>query len=258
MINSMVKEKSKISGIGIAAAGIMDVEEGTLKPARLLPYKMYLLGPLKEAYKVPINVANDCNAAVLAERDFGAGKGYDNLAYVTFSTGIGCGLIKGGKLVTEDGINSMELGDIPIKFEGIIECQCGGYNHWESFSSGRGIPKFAKYLLEHKYKNSELDGGKLSTERIFELAKDGNETALGILEEVGNINGFAFSKIIEKYQPGLITIGGSIALKNFEVVAGPIRNYLKRSGAKTPKIIMTPLKEDVVILGAFALANCAK
>lgn len=257
MIGHLVKE-SDISQIGVAAAGIIDLNRGTLKRQKLSKHSIDFMGPLKQAYDVPIIVVNDVNAAVLAERELGAGRGCDNLAYVTFSTGIGCGLIKDGKLIVEDEVNSLELGYMEVEFEGKYECPFAESNNWEKFCSGKNIPNFAKYLLENKYKDSMLAGSKLSTEEIFRYAKEGNVTALKILDEVGKINSFAFSKIIEQYGPEIISFGGSVALKNPELIMEPIQKYLEQSRVGVPKMLLTPLKEDVVILGALAILDYMK
>lgn len=253
MINS-AKGSSEISGIGIAPAGTINLEKGTLDAINISPKLINLLNPVRKTFRVPVKAMNDCCAAVLAEREVGVGKDYKNLVYVTLSTGIGCGIIYNDELIAKDEVNSLELGHEEVAFESEIKCPCGGVNHWEGFCSGLGIPNFAEYLLENKF-SKERFLGELTAVEIFNAAKNKNKIALKIADEIGRINALALSKIIEEFSPELITIGGSIALNNQELVLRPLGNYLKGMAKKNPKIIITPLGEDAAILGAILLSR---
>jgi glucokinase len=100
---------------------------------------------------------NDCAAAVLGERHFGAGKGLENLAYVTLSTGLGGGAIVDGHLLIGKDGNAVEVGHITIDPGSSLICGCGSPGHWEAYSSGSNIPNFVKHSLRDDDKSLLLE-----------------------------------------------------------------------------------------------------
>ena len=105
----------------------------------------------------------------------------------------------------------------------------------------------------------QLTGGvleNLSAEILFEAAKAGDATALRIVEDLGRVNAVGFANIVNAYDPELITIGGSIALNNPKLILEPIlKNIDKHLLNRKPRIILTPLGEDVVLFGALSRAT---
>jgi len=95
----------------------------------------------------------------------------------------------------------------------------------------------------------------LSSEILFKLAKEGNEHALKIVNEIGKINAIGFANINNCYDPELITVGGSVALYNEDLIIKPIIENIKLYTVnRIPEIKITPLGGDVVLYGAIALA----
>jgi len=90
---------------------------------------------------------------------------------------------------------------------------------------------------------------------IYDHAKKGDEIALEITDFIGKLNAIGIANVINVYDPEIVTLGGSIALKNPKLVLDPINKYIdKYIINRKPKIILTPLGEDVVLYGAIALA----
>ncbi|MDH5201002.1 MAG: ROK family protein, partial [Candidatus Bathyarchaeota archaeon] len=125
------------------------------------------------------------------------------------------------------------------------------------------IPNFARLLLEARGDKDHpwLAGGEpgsLTAEALFDAAKKGDPAALDIVSEIGKINAVGFANVVNAYDPELITVGGSIALRNPDHVLGPI---VENTGGhllnRMPEIIITPLGEDIVLYGALALARGA-
>ncbi|HDD42285.1 MAG TPA: ROK family protein [Nitrososphaeria archaeon] len=258
------RELEKVQAIGIGSIGPIDVWRGAILNPPNAPFRnVPIAEALSEEFKVPAYLVNDCAAAVLGERCFGAGKGLENLVYVTLSSGIGGGAIVDGNLLLGKDGNAAEIGHIVVDLEGRLTCNCGGRGHWEAYCSGRGIPAFAKYLMEEDpeaFRGSRLmrlaAGGKLSPESVFELAKSGDRGALKVVEEVGRLNAMGFASIINVYDPELITVGGSITLNNQPLILNPILGKVKEySVNRLPELRVTPLGEDVVLYGAIALAS---
>uniref|UniRef100_A0A7C4FGU7 ROK family protein n=1 Tax=Ignisphaera aggregans TaxID=334771 RepID=A0A7C4FGU7_9CREN len=256
-----------VKAIGIGTAGPMDLATGVVTNAPNIPIRTFELArPIQEALAKPVIMANDCVTAVWGEKVFGLGKGYENVVYITISTGIGGGMIVNDLLLLGKMGNAHEIGHIVVDVSGKMRCGCGGYGHWEAYASGANIPKFASLLLREWSLSDEEKGSRiykaykeslLSSELIYSAAKEGDRLALRIIDEVNKYNLAGFENIVNLYDPEVITVGGSVALKNKELVIDRIREGLKRSlGVVTslPKIEPTAFEDDIVLIGAIALA----
>ena len=95
----------------------------------------------------------------------------------------------------------------------------------------------------------------MTSKTIYDAAKQGDEVALGVVAEIGRINAVGFANITNVFDPELITVGGSVALNNPRLILDPIReNIDKHLINRKPEIMVTPLGEDAVLIGALALA----
>lgn len=264
---SLSEHLPNVEAIGVGTIGPLDLSSGVVFNAANLPIKTFdVAQPLMEELGRPVIMANDCAAAVWGEYIFGAGKNVENLIYVTISTGIGGGIIVDGSLLVGKSGNAHEIGHIVVDASGKMTCGCGGRGHWEAYSSGANIPRLASRLIE-EWPLSSLEkmskiyeayaSNSLSPELIYAEAKNNDPLALKILSEVNKYNAAGFESIINTYDPELITIGGSIALNNPELVVKPIVSYLKSTKGlltQPPDIRLTELRGDAVIIGAIALA----
>lgn len=257
-----------IKAIGVGTAGPLDIAKGMVIGAPNIPIHTFEIGrPLIEAMRKPTIVANDCVAAVWGEKIFGLGRGSSNVVYITLSTGIGGGIIVNDMLLLGKMGNAHEVGHMVIDVEGKMMCGCGGRGHWEAYAGGANIPKFAskvinESILDDQEKSSPIYTAfleeKITSELIYREAGKGDKLALRIVNEINKYNVAGFENVINAYDPEIITLGGSIALKNKpELVLEPIRRGVENSrGIVTsrPKIELTPLGEDIVLIGAIALA----
>jgi len=255
---------NEVKAIGIGSIGPLDSKRGIiLKPANAPFRDIHIVEALSERFKIPAYLLNDCNAAVLGEKFFGAGKKVENLFYVTLSSGIGGGAIVDGNLLFGKDGNAVEIGHLVVDLEGRLRCGCGARGHWEAYCSGRNIPNFARYLVNEdpeRFRGSEIEKlvkeGGLTSEVLFDLAKRGDEHALLIVEEIGKLNAIGFANINTCYDPEIITIGGSVALYNQDLIIPPIiENIGKYTINNVPEIKITPLGGDAVLYGAIALAE---
>jgi glucokinase len=253
----------EIEAIGIGSIGPINLSTGEITNTPNYPFNnIPVVEPLTDYFGVKTTIVNDCAAAVLGERTFGAGKGLENIVYVTLSTGLGGGAIVDDNLLMGKDGNAVEVGHITIDANSKFRCGCGGYGHWEAFCGGKNLPDFAKTLaLNDNWSNSLLTDSlgralpKLTTKNIFDAAKQRDDFAIHVVREVGRINSVGFANIVNAYDPDLITIGGSIALNNPEMILEPINMHIdKYLLNRKPKIIITPLGEDIVLMGALALA----
>ncbi|MCW3990494.1 MAG: ROK family protein [Candidatus Bathyarchaeota archaeon] len=251
-----------VESVGVGSIGPIDIASGSIVDTPNLPFKdIPVTEPLRAEFHAPVSLLNDCAAAVLGERHFGAGRGLENLAYVTLSTGLGGGAIVDGHLLIGKDGNAVEVGHITIDPGSPLICGCGSPGHWEAHSSGSNIPNFVRHSLLDGDGGSllyELAGGDLealNAEILFSAAEAGDATALRVVEELGRVNAVGFANVVNAYDPELITIGGSIALNNPELILEPILENIDRHLInRMPRIMITPLGEDVVLYGALSRA----
>ena len=255
------------TAIGVGSIGPLDLDTGCVEGTPNLPFKTIpVVKPLYEAFHAPVRLMNDCSAAVLGEESYGAGRGLRNIVYVTLSTGLGGGaMVDGHLLVGKDG-NAVEIGHLTIDPDSELVCGCGCRGHWEAYCSGRNIPNYARLLMREKEGAGSplLDaaGGDpegITAEALFAAATEGDPLALWIVRRIGEINAIGFADIVNAYDPELITVGGSVALRNPDLVLEPIKENIDRHLInRRPEIRITPLGEDAVLYGALALAMRAE
>jgi len=267
-IRSLCKSKnvkvSALEGVAIASTGPLDMQKGILINPTNIPFpKVSLTRPVWNELGVPVYLLNDCTAAVLGEREFGAGKGVDDLVYVTIGTGIGGGAIVDGHLLLGKDGNAVEIGHMVVDPSGRLKCGCGKMGHWEAYCSGKNIPNFVRMRLEEMdegmVKNSLLSKhlkGKspmVESKHLFKAARAGDGLSLQLIEEIGVFNAIGMANVVNVYDPSLVTMGGSGVLKDRDLVMKPIEEHVRDyTRNRIPKILVTPLSEKVGLYGAVA------
>ncbi len=147
-----------LKAIGVGSIGPLRISEGCIVGAPNLPFKeVPIVKPLEGEFKVPVRLINDCSAAALGEHVYGAGRGINNLVYVTLSTGIGGGAIVDGHLLQGKDGNAHEVGHLTIDPYSELTCGCGCRGHWEAYCGGMNIPNYARLLLRGR----EMERGPL-------------------------------------------------------------------------------------------------
>ena len=253
----------EVEAIGVGSIGPLDLGRGAVVRTPNLPFdEIPVVKPLEEAFDVEVRLLNDCSAAVLGEQHFGAGRGLRDLVYITLSTGLGGGAIVDGHLLLGKDGNAVEIGHLTIDPESELLCGCGCRGHWEAYCSGRNIPNYARLLLRDRGLGdgplAQLTGGdpgRMTTELLFRAAGRGDETALWVVERIGEVNAIGFADVVNAYDPELITVGGSIALGNPRLILEPIGRHIDRHLInRRPEIRLTPLGGEAVLYGALALS----
>ena len=249
--------------IGVGAIGPLDVRTGEiLNPPNLPVERVRVAEVLEGAFDVPVYVLNDCTAACYGGAIFGAGEGLDNLAFLAIGTGIGGGAIVDGHLLIGRRGNAVEVGHLVVDARGALRCGCGGRGHWEAYCSGAGIPRFFRWWAARKgLDKRELAGitGKplqeLTAKDVLELCTSKPELLGAFLDELAMLNAAGLANLINIFEPELISVGGSVALANFELLIGRAKRFLALYAYnEVPEIIPSPLGGEAVLLGAIALA----
>ncbi|NWQ40020.1 ROK family glucokinase [Bacillus sp. EB106-08-02-XG196] len=212
------EQKSKLIGIGMGAPGPIDYETGVVLNVVNLGWKDNF--PLQESLHsltdLPVVIENDANCAALGEMWNGAGKGARDLVCVTLGTGVGGGVIANGDIVR--GINGAagEIGHITSIPFGGASCNCGKSGCLETIASATGIVRLAKNELSKDDAKGPLavilsENGDVTAKDVFDSARNGDELAKKIVDEVAFHLGYALANIANTLNPETIVLGGGVS-----------------------------------------------
>lgn len=260
LIQELITELTDKSGIkplavGISTAGPVNLETGSVVCSpNMSCERIFLRDPLSEYFKLPVAMSTDCKAGALGEYYFGGCESSKTLVYMTFSSGIGSGVLSNGKILSGSDGNAGEAGHFFVDSDYNLKCGCGNHGHWEAYSSGTGIPKFFSNWRKEIFgevncnPNAELTAGQ-----ILHAAELGSPLCSAFAEELSKINGRGLSSVIAAYNPDKIILDGPVMMNYPSLVAGKmiekIDHYLE-----VPEIRLSSLEGKAPILGASKLA----
>jgi glucokinase len=249
-----------VRAIGIASPGPLDPHTGTILATPNIPewQNFPLTARLSQHFHVPAYLDNDANMAGLAEWQFGAGKGHENLVYLTISTGIGGGVISQGCLL--QGFHGMggELGHMIIDPNGPL-CGCGHRGHIESFSSGPSIARYVVEQLGAGQESSLRSEPTVGAVQIADAARAGDALAIAAFERAGFYLGIAVANYLAIFDPSILIFGGGVSQAG-ELLFKPFEESLRRHTFHPhylDNLVITKaaLGDDAGLLGALALAR---
>ena len=252
-----------VEAIGVGAAGLVERPGGN---ARWAPHNSYrrmeLRRLLHERTGLPTSVDNDGNTAAWAESRFGAGAGCDDLVLVTVGTGIGGGLVLGGRLYHGEQGFAGELGHLIVAPDG-DRCACGNLGCLEAMASGSTLGRLGREAA------AADPGGRLAAlataaatrvtgEVVFAAALEGDKVALSLFERIGHWLGVGIASLVTIFDPDLVVVGGGVAATG-DLLLAPARasfeRYVHGRGHRDlPPVVPTRLGEDAGLVGAATLA----
>lgn len=268
LVNRLLDEKGlkqeELEAIGIGVPGTANQETGLVEYANNLGMEDEPLLEILKPYFPGVRLAfeNDANAAAYAEYLFGTGKGADSMIMVTLGTGIGGGMIFGGKLF--EGINyaAGEFGHFTIKYDG-LPCNCGRRGCFERYASASALVEQTKEAMT-KHPESvlwQLCGGnpeQADGKILFEAVRREDETAKEVLDTFTGYLGTGLIDLINIFQPDTICLGGGIS-KVGAYLTDPVKKMMAkesytRMSKRQPKLVTASLGNDAGIIGAALLA----
>ncbi len=227
------------AAVGICAPGPLNPRTGlVINPPNLPGWRDIPLADLiAQRFGLPCRVENDANAAGLAETLFGAARGCASVFYMTWSTGIGAGIILDGRIYHGKNGAAAEGGHVTVDYRSAVACNCGTPGCIEALASGTAIGRRAG----------------LSAEEVGRRAAAGDPQALAILDEACVMVAAWLGGMISLLDPDIIVIGGGVARIGEPLFARLRRLVPERTinqfAAATP-IVPAALRGDVGILGA--------
>lgn len=240
---------SNISGIGMGMPGPVR-EDGYME--KCINLGLERMNPAKELSDllggIPVVVGNDANVAALGEKWQGSGKQYQNLVLITLGTGVGSGVIIGGKIVYGKRGVAGEIGHLIVKPDMEERCNCGGRGCLEQIASASGLVRHGTQILNKT----------LTAKEIVDGAKSGDLIALEVLEYCMDFLGRSLADISVMIDPEAFIIGGGLSSAG-EFLLNIIRkSYAKYSNISKEEmdIILAELGNDAGIYGAAKLGAC--
>ncbi len=219
-------DKNLIKSIGIGSPGPLDVKNGVILETANLPFKNFeIVKAIKEAYDLPTYLDNDANVATLGEFMFGAGKGTENMVFITASTGIGGGAVLNGKLFRGSTGNALEVGHITVSTEG-PRCGCGNIGCAEALGSGTAIGKRAKEAVLSNVTTSLKNYDNVTAKEVFKEASNGDRVAKNILKNSLTYLGIVVANTITNFDPEKVVIGGGV-VNGGDIVIDTIRKVVE-------------------------------
>lgn len=250
-------EKNLVKSIGIGSPGPLDVKNGVIIENSNLPFKNFeIVKTIRETYDLPTYLDNDANVATLGEYKFGAGKGTENMIYMTVSTGIGGGAILNGKIFRGSTGNALEIGHTTISQER-TRCGCGNIGCAESLASGTAIGKRAKEAVNSNAETSLKNYDDVTSKEVFIEAANGDRVAKEILNTSLTYLGITVANIITTFDPEKVVIGGGV-INGGDIVLETIKEEVAKRCMKvfvdSCSIEKAKLGGQAGVLGAAALA----
>ncbi len=226
--------KENLKRIGISCGGPLDSKKGVIYSPPNLPGwdSVPIVKIFSEKYGVPAAIQNDANACALAEWLMGAGKGTENMIFLTFGTGMGSGLIINGRLYAGTNDLGGEVGHIRLADQGPVGF--GKAGSFEGFCSGGGIAQLANSVVADKLRKGETVGfcpniemaAELTAKDVAMAAKIGDPVAREIIRISGEYLGRGLAILIDIINPQCIVIG-SIYARNVELFDPHINRILR-------------------------------
>jgi glucokinase len=252
----------ELAGVGVGVPGLVD-RSGVLRFAPNLPgvADMAIQSPLEAALGVPVRVDNDATCAVWGERQLGAAHGYDDVVLATLGTGIGGGVVAGGRLLRGANGFAGEIGHMVVDPDG-PPCPCGQQGCWERFASGSGLGALAKRAAAEGRAGRVLalaggDPASVRGEHVSVAAAEGDAEACAVFADFGWWVALGLANLANVFDPQAFVLGGGL-VEAGELLLEPVRaafTGLLTGGSHRPAVDIVPasLGERAGAIGAACL-----
>ena len=251
LVTQVLKEakvgRKGVIGVGMGLPGPIDRSTGAVGSSSILPGWVGVNAAMEMERRLglPVTVENDANLGALAEFVWGSGRGHTDVIYIKLSSGVGAGLLFGGRLHQGAGGTAGEIGHIPAQ-NGTAICRCGSRGCLETVASVRAI---AEQVAASR-------GEEVSPRDLQKLIADRDPAASRLIGEAGREVGVALAGLCNLINPNCVIIGGDLSAAG-ELITQPvlesIRRYAITSAAEQVAVVAGVLGERAELLGALAL-----
>ncbi len=248
--------KDQVIGIGIGVPGPVS-DQGVVNRCVNLGWGVFnIQEELSALTGLPVKAGNDANVAALGEAWKGGGSGCDNMIMATLGTGVGGGIIIGGKPVSGAHGAGGEIGHLVLNVKETEACGCGKRGCVEQYCSATGVVRVAKRYLQETDKESSLRSiSRLTCKDVFDAGKSGDEAALEILERVYDYLGRFLANVCCVADPEIVVLGGGVS-KAGQVLLDGVKKYFDKyafHACRDTRFALASLGNDAGAYGAFKL-----
>ncbi len=253
----------RLAGLGVGTAGHVSFRDGVvISCSNLSGFDHFPLAlRMSEELEIEVVVDNDANAQAYAEYRFGAGRGFENVLFVTVSTGIGAGIIIDGDVYRGVTGTAGESGHTIVNPAGQIRCGCGNYGCLMAHASGLTLPEAVRQKLSDSRSRSNidfasLDDNEINGECIKRGMESGDEFCREIVLEYARYLGIGLHNVVQTLNPGVIILGGGLTSWGrtyLDRVEETFRGLAAKTISEPPEIRLSELGADGAVIGAAAL-----
>ncbi|MBK8648515.1 MAG: ROK family transcriptional regulator [Gemmatimonadetes bacterium] len=246
-------DPARLVGIGIAVPCPVDPRHQDRFSTHVLPAWKGRAGfeALGARFGAPIFIDNDANLGAVAERWWGAGRGFDDFTYIKVATGVGAGHMVGGRIARGASGVAGEIGHMAIDLSG-DPCDCGNRGCLQTFVGASSLVKRARQLLP-EYPTSVLHQGALTIDAIENAALADDPLAIHVISTAAEYLGIAVAGVLNLMNPGAVIIGGGIARLGERLLV-PLRETVLRrtfvSSVAASEIMSSALGPRSIAIGA--------
>ncbi len=254
---------TEIRSIGIGIPGIVDTARGTVTQCTNLDwYDVPFQRFMEQVFPLPILMDNDANLAALAESCAGASIGCSSSVLITLGTGVGSGIILGGRPWSGAFGQAGELGHSTLVADG-IPCRCGRNGCMEQYCSATALVRNARQICGAFPQTimCQMAGGdlqNLTAKMVIDAAKEGDPYACRVFDRYTHYLALAIDSIINTLDPEIVLIGGGISHAG-DFLLNAVRNKIPRheNGSLRPiaRIELAKLRNGAGLIGAAMLGR---
>ena len=254
-------ELAEVESVGIGTPGIANSENGQVEYSCNLGFRNTPLSQLvSDRLGKPVYLENDANAAALGEYVAGSGRGGHSLVAITLGTGVGGGVVLGGRLLTGFNFAGAEIGHFVMVQDG-EPCSCGRKGCFEAYCSATALIRQTRRAMEAHPESLMWklapEPDQVSGRTCFDAMDQGDETARQVVERYISYLACGLTSIVNIFQPEVLCIGGGICNQG-ERLLQPVREIFDRedyarASARRTKLVRATLGNDAGIIGAAML-----
>ena len=250
-------DRASIIGVGIGVPGPVD-GKGVVNKCVNLGWGVFNIAEsLSSLVGFPVKAGNDANVAALGEYWKGGGKGAENMIFATLGTGVGGGIVIGGRLLHGAHGSGAEIGHLVLNRNETEKCGCGKRGCVEQYCSATGIVRLAHRALEASNEFSTLrQHNPLTCKDIFDCGKAGDPLATRVLDQYYAYLGESLANLCDVVDPEAVVLGGGVS-KAGQMLLDGVRPYFDRyifHAARGARFALASLGNDAGAYGAFKLA----
>ena len=253
----------EIQAVGVGFPGLVDNRRGVVVQTTNMPFADTPFRELFQAeWDVPVYLGNDANCAAIGEYWAGAAKGCDPAVVITLGTGIGGGMVCGGKVFTGCANSGMEVGHM-ITQPGGVPCPCGNRGCWEQYGSATALIRITREEMAQDRESLlwQLCGGdpeRVQGRTAFDGVEQGDPASRRALDRYLQGLSVGLINLVNVLQPQVICLGGGISNAEDELLLNPLRELVKQGSydrSMPTRLARASLGNDAGVVGAALLCK---